>query len=169
RGSYELEDTFAAFEELKQAGKILSWGVSNFDADDLDEALAVVGEGKIACNQVLYHVQERAIEHAVVPWCEAHEVAVVAYSPFGQGQFPSASSLGGRVLTEIADAHGATSRQVALAFLTRRPLLFAIPKASSAAHAEDNAGAGDLTLSAAEIARIDEAFPLGRRKSLPMI
>ena len=122
RGSYPLEETFAAFEELVQAGKILSWGVSNFDADDLDEALDIVGEGKIACNQVLYHLQERAIEHAVIPWCEKHKVAVVAYSPFGQGRFPSPSSAGGRVLQEIADAHGATPRQVALAFLTRRGL-----------------------------------------------
>lgn len=169
RGSYPLEETFAAFEELKSAGKILSWGVSNFDVDDLDEALSIAGEGRIACNQVLYHLQERAIEHAVIPWCEKHEVAVVAYSPFGQGDFPAASSPGGRVLQEIADAHGATARQAALAFLTRRDWVLAIPKASKAEHAEDNAGAGDLKLTAAEIERIDKAFPLGRKKSLPMI
>lgn len=169
RGGYPLEDTFAAFEDLKQAGKIRSWGVSNFDADDLDEALAIVGEGRIACNQVLYHLEERAIEHAVIPWCEAHGVAVVAYSPFGNGHFPAPSSPGGRVLKEIADARGATPRQVALAFLTRRDSVFAIPKASRAAHAADNAGAGDLGLSEAEIERLDGAFPLGRRKSLPMI
>lgn len=169
RGSYPLEDTFAAFEELRQAGKILSWGVSNFDVDDLDEALAIVGEGRIACNQVLYHLQERAIEHAVIPWCEAHGVAVVAYSPYGQGRFPNPSSQGGAVLAEIAEAHGATPRQVALAFLTRRASVFAIPKASSAGHAADNAGAGDLRLGAIEIERIDKAFPVGRPKSLPMI
>lgn len=169
RGPHPLPETFAVFEALKAEGKILSWGVSNFDADDLDEALAVAGEGKIACNQVLYHLQERAIEHAVVPWCEQHEVAVVAYSPFGQGRFPGASTPGGRVLAGIADAHGASARQVALAFLTRRDSVFAIPKASSAAHAEDNAGAGDLRLTAAEIARIEEAFPLGRPRGLPMI
>jgi diketogulonate reductase-like aldo/keto reductase len=169
RGSYPLEDTFAAFEELRQAGKILSWGVSNFDADDLDEALSIVGEGKIACNQVLYHLQERAIEHAVIPWCEQHKVAVVAYSPFGQGRFPSPSSAGGQVLKEIADAHGATARQVALAFLTRRPEVFAIPKASKVEHAADNAAAGDLRLTAADIDRIDKAFPAGRPRGLPMI
>jgi diketogulonate reductase-like aldo/keto reductase len=169
RGSYSLEDTFAAFEELVKAGKILSWGVSNFDADDLDEALAIVGEGKIACNQVLYHVQERAIEHAVIPWCEEHKVAVVAYSPFGQGRFPSSSSAGGRVLQEVAAAHGASARQVALAFLTRKPAVFAIPKASKVEHAEDNAGAGDLKLTAQEIERIDKAFPAGRPRGLPMI
>ena len=169
RGSYPLEETFAAFEELVKAGKILSWGVSNFDADDLDEALDIVGEGKIACNQVLYHLEERAIEHAVIPWCEKHKVAVVAYSPFGKVDFPSPSSAGGRVLQEIADAHGATSRQVALAFLTRRASVFAIPKASSAEHAADNAAAGDLRLTAAEIERIDRRFRLGRPRGLPMI
>ncbi|MDQ2634536.1 MAG: aldo/keto reductase, partial [Pseudomonadota bacterium] len=134
-----------------------------------DEALAIVGEGKIACNQVLYHLEERAIEHAVVPWCEKHAVAVVAYSPFGNGHFPSPSSPGGRVLQEVAAARGATPRQVALAFLTRRGSVFAIPKASSAAHAADNAGAGELQLTDAEIGRLDKAFPLGRPKSLPMI
>ncbi len=169
RGSYPLEETFAAFEELQRAGKILSWGVSNFDADDLDEALSIVGEGRIACNQVLYHLQERAIEHAVIPWCEKHKVAVVAYSPFGQGRFPSPSSAGGRVLKEVAEAHGATPQQVALAFLTRRDSVFAIPKASKPEHAADNAAAGDLSLAAAEIERIDQAFPRGRPKSLPMI
>ena len=70
RGSYPFEETVAAFDELVDAGKIRSWGVSNFDSDDLDELLDVAGEGKIACNQVLYHLQERAIEHAVIPWCE---------------------------------------------------------------------------------------------------
>jgi diketogulonate reductase-like aldo/keto reductase len=118
---------------------------------------------------VLYHVQERAIEHAVVPWCEQHKVAVVAYSPFGQGRFPSPSSAGGRVLQEIADAHGATPRQVALAFLTRRPEVFAIPKASKVEHATDNAAAGGLRLTAADIERIDKAFPAGRQRGLPMI
>src|SRR6516164_7244346 len=102
RGSYDLEDTVAAFEELVKAGKIKSWGVSNFDADDLDEILDVSGEGKIACNQVLYHLKERAIEHAVIPWCERHGVAVVAYSPFGHDNFPGPRSEGGRILAEIA-------------------------------------------------------------------
>src|ERR1700741_322098 len=88
RGSYPLSETVAAFEQLVDAGKIRSWGVSNFDADDLDEMLDVAGEGKMACNQVLYHLRERAIEHAVIPWCEQHGVAVVAYSPFGHDDFP---------------------------------------------------------------------------------
>lgn len=170
RGSYPLEDTVAAFEQLVSDGKIRSWGVSNFDADDLADMLDVAGEGRIACNQVLYHMNERAIEHSVIPWCEKHGVAVVAYSPFGHDDFPEPQSAGGKILKEIAAQHGASPRQVALAFLTRRPSVFAIPKASSATHAADNAGAGNVTLTDSEIAALDKAFPLGREpRSLPMI
>lgn len=170
RGSYPFEETVAAFDELVAAGKIRSWGVSNFDADDLGEMLAIAGKGKIACNQVLYHLQERAIEHAVIPWCEQHGVAVVAYSPFGHNDFPSSRSKAGAMLQAIADAHEASARQVALAFLTRAPSMFAIPKASSAVHAAENAGAGHLKLSDSEIAALDKAFPRGPKpRSLPML
>jgi diketogulonate reductase-like aldo/keto reductase len=171
RGSHPLGDTVAAFERLSADGKILSWGVSNFDVNDLDELSQVAGAGRLACNQVLYHLRERAIEHAVIPWCEANGVAVVAYSPFGHvGGFPEPHSAGGRVLKAIADRHNSTPRQVALRFLTRRAALFAIPKASNPEHAEENAGAGALHLSDAETAKIDTAFPLGPRpRSLPML
>jgi diketogulonate reductase-like aldo/keto reductase len=165
RGRHPLEDTIAAFEELRRAGKILAWGVSNFDVSDLEEAagIAAPGPGRLVCNQVLYHLQERAIEHAVLPWCEARGVAVVGYTPFGDGGFPGPRSARGRVLGEIAAAHGATPRQVALAFLVRRPPLFTIPKASSAEHVVENAAAGELRLTDAECERLDAAFPRGRR------
>jgi diketogulonate reductase-like aldo/keto reductase len=170
RGSYPLAETVAAFEQLVGAGKIRLWGVSNFDADDLDEMLDVAGEGKIACNQVLYHLKERAIEHAVIPWCRQHGTAVVAYSPFGHDDFPPPHSKPGEVLGAIAEAHGASPRQVALAFLTRDPQLLAIPKASSPEHAADNAAAGELVLGRDEMAALDKAFPLGTRpRSLPML
>jgi diketogulonate reductase-like aldo/keto reductase len=170
RGGHPLDETFAAFEQLRRAGKVLAWGVSNFDAPDLDEARQAAGEGGLACNQVLYHLRERAIEHAVLPWCERHGVAVTGYSPFGHGDFPGPRATGGDVLQEIAAAHDATPRQVALRYLVRRPGLFAIPKASSPEHAAENARAGDLRLTEAEIARIDKAFPRGPRpRALPMI
>ena len=170
RGSYPLAETVAAFEQLVSAGKIRAWGVSNFDTDDLNEMLAVAGKGKIACNQVLYHSQERAIEHAVIPWCAQHGVAVVAYSPFGHNEFPHLHSKAGEVLQAIATAHDASPRQVALSFLTREPSVFAIPKASSQEHAADNAAAGDLVLGGDEIAALDKAFPRGPRpRSLPML
>jgi diketogulonate reductase-like aldo/keto reductase len=161
RGRHRLADTIAAFEQLRRAGKIRSWGVSNFDVPDLEEARTIAGEGGLVCNQVLYHLRERAIEHAVLPWCEEHGIAVVAYSPFAQGEFPRLSSKEGRVLKEIAAAHGATPRQVALRFLVRWPSVFAIPKAGRSEHAAENAGAGHLRLTAAELGRIDAAFPPG--------
>ncbi|CAN7559823.1 aldo/keto reductase [Bosea sp. LjRoot90] len=170
RGSYPLAETFAVFEDLRAEGKILSWGVSNFDVADLDEALKLAGPGKVACNQVLYHLRERAIEHAVIPWCERNGVAVTAYSPFGQDDFPTASSTQGKVLAEIAAAHGASPRQIALAFLTRSPSVFAIPKAAKVDHAEDNAGALGLQLSDEDIARLDATFPRGPKpRGLPML
>jgi diketogulonate reductase-like aldo/keto reductase len=170
RGSYPLAETVAAFEQLVSSGKIRSWGVSNFDSDDLEEMVAIAGEGRIACNQVLYHLGERAIEHAVIPWCEAHGVAVVAYSPFGHDDFPRPRSRDGEVLQQIAEAHGASPRQVALAFLTREPNVFAIPKASTPEHAAENAAAGDLVLNDREIAALDKAFPRGPKpRSLPML
>jgi diketogulonate reductase-like aldo/keto reductase len=170
RGPHSLEDTVAGFERLQRGGMILSWGVSNFDVADLDELWSIVGPARIACNQVLYNLQKRSIEHAVLPWCEQHRVSVVGYSPFGHsGSLPSPQTFGGRVLREIATKHNATPRQVALAFLVRRPSLFTIPKASSPEHAAENAGAGDLQLSEREVTLIDQAFPLGVSDRLPVL
>ncbi|NTX09301.1 aldo/keto reductase [Myxococcus sp. CA056] len=169
-GSHPLAETVRAFEKLVADGKIRSWGVSNFAVSDLDELLTLTKPEHIACNQVLYHLEERAIEHAVLPWCEEQGVAVVGYSPFGNGRFPKPQSPGGRVLEAIARAHDATARQVALQFLVRRPSLFAIPKASRVAHLRDNAAAVSLKLSADELARIDAAFPKGAYSDeLPVI
>jgi diketogulonate reductase-like aldo/keto reductase len=171
RGAYRLEETIAAFDILVRDGKILSWGVSNFDVADLEEVTALAGAEQPACNQVLYHLEERAIEHAVLPWCQAHGIAVVAYTPFGQSAAVfDARTKHGRVLHEIAASHQATPRQVALRFLLRYPETFVIPKASSLAHVADNAAAAALQLSESELARIDAAFPRGRpRRGLPMI
>jgi diketogulonate reductase-like aldo/keto reductase len=170
RGRHPLADTIAAFEQLQSEGKILSWGVSNFDESDLEEAWQIAGAGQLVCNQVLYFLQERAIEHAVIGWCEQHGVAVVAYSPFGRGRFPGPRTSSGRVLQQIAETHGATPRQVALRFLLRRLSLFTIPGTTSPEHAAENAGAGDLRLTEAELARIDEAFPSGPQPSeLPVL
>jgi diketogulonate reductase-like aldo/keto reductase len=170
RGSYPLAETVAAFEQLIDAGKIRSWGVSNFDTDDLNEMLAVAGQGRVACNQVLYHLQERAIEHAVIPWCERHGVVVVAYSPFGHNEFPSPRSKAGETLQAIAETHGVSPRQIALSFLTRDPQVFAIPKASTPEHAADNAAAAEVTLNESEIAALNKAFPRGPKpRGLPML
>jgi diketogulonate reductase-like aldo/keto reductase len=164
-----IAETIAGFEDLARDGKILAWGVSNFDESQMEEAERVA-PGHMACNQVLYHLKERAIEHAVLPWCAKHDVALVAYSPFGSGDFPSPGSAGGRVLAEVAKRHDATPRQVALAFLVREAPLFTIPKASRVAHVEEIAGAVGLELTEQDLRDVDGAFPLGRaRDGVPMI
>ena len=164
REDLPLAPTFDAFEKLEEQGKIKRWGVSNFDADDLEEAHGLVGDGAITCNQVLYHLKERTIEHRVIPWCEKHGVAVVAYSPFGSGAFPKSKKL-----EELARARGVTPHQLALAFLVRDPSVIAIPKSSNVDHVADLAAVGDLKLTADEIAAIDAAFPLGSWKGLSTI
>ncbi|GEP06998.1 aldo/keto reductase [Methylobacterium oxalidis] len=169
-GSHPLEETIAGFEDLRRAGKILSWGVSNFDVDDLEAALRIAGPYRIACNQVLYHLRERSIEHAVIPWCAANGVALVGYSPFGSGDFPNPASPGGQVLARIAEAHATSPHAVALAFLTRLDGTFSIPKTGRALRALENASARDVALTEDEIATLDAQFPRGRRpSSLPML
>ena len=164
RGDTPLAETIGAFEALREAGKIRAWGVSNFDDADLDE-VEQLAPGACACNQVLYHLRERAIEHRVIPWCEQRGVAVVAYSPFGSRDgFPRSAAL-----DQLAVRLGATPRQVALAFLTRRPSVLAIPKTARVAHVEELAGADRVTLDDASIAELEASFPLAPWRGLPMI
>jgi diketogulonate reductase-like aldo/keto reductase len=165
-GDHPIEGTVAAFEELRADGKILAWGVSNFSVGELTEVVQIAGPGRVACNQVLYHLRERAIEHEVIPFCAQHDIAVVAYSPFGSGRFPARD----RTLRAIADERGATPYQVALRFLIREPSVFAIPKAAHAKHALENARAAEIELTDEDVRRIERAFPRGRkRKGVPMI
>jgi diketogulonate reductase-like aldo/keto reductase len=169
-GQYPVEDTIRAFEELTKAGKVRAYGVSNFDVAKLEEALSIAGEGKIACNQVIYHLEERDIEHKVIPWCQQRGVAVVGYSPFGSSRAPWISSEAKGVLESIAKDHNMTAHAIALAFLVREDGLFAIPKSGTAAHVKSNARAGNLKLSEEELKRIDKAFPRAKpRRSLPTI
>ncbi len=168
-GPHPLEDTITAFEQLVRDGKIRSWGLSNFDVDELEDALAIAGPRRIACNQVLYHLRARDIEAQVLSWCVEHEVAVVGYSPFGSGDFPQPQSKGGKVLGEIARKHGVTPHQAALAFLVRDPHVFGIPKSAKVARVRENAAAATLRLSAEEIARLDAAFPVRRGRGLPTL
>lgn len=154
---YPLEETMRGLADLVAQGKARFVGVSNFDVDEMLEAQRLLGEIPLSCNQVLYHLRERGIEHRLQPEAARAGIPIVAYTPFGRGRFPRGTG----VLEKIAEKHGATPRQVILAFLTREPNVFTIPKASRVEHVEDNAGAGDLVLDATDVAAIDAAFPLG--------
>jgi len=169
-GAHPLAETLAAFDELQRAGKIRHYGVSNFDARELAEAVRLAGPGKIVANQVLYHLEERAIEHAVLPACQRLGVTLVAYSPFGSGRFPAPRSPGGQVLAQVAARHAATPHQVALAFLLRDPTVVAIPKSAHETRVRENAAALRLALTPADLAELERAFPLGREPAeLPTI
>lgn len=167
--SMPLRETMRALGDLVHAGKTRFIGVSNFDLDEMLEARELLGEIPLACDQVLYHLRERGIEHRLIPGAYAANVAIVAYTPFGRGAFPRASSKGSGVLERVAVKHEATPRQVILAFLTRESNVFAIPKASTVAHVEENAAAGDLHLDKSDVAAIAGAFPVGPRGPLATI
>jgi diketogulonate reductase-like aldo/keto reductase len=160
-GSYPLEETMQALEALVELGTTRFIGVSNFETDSMLEAASYLRAVPLACNQVLYHLGERGIEHELIPAARQRGIAIVAYTPFGRGGFLRTAT-GRGVLESVARKHGATPRQVALAFLTREQNVFAIPKAAQVAHVEENAAAGSLKLDAGDIVAIDEAFPRGR-------
>jgi diketogulonate reductase-like aldo/keto reductase len=159
--THPLEETMCALEELVAQGKTRFVGVSNFDVDDMLEAASYLRDVPLACNQVLYHLRERGIESALIAEAAKQDIAIVAYTPFGRGKFPSAKSQSGAALERVAAKHGATARQVILAFLTREPNVFTIPKASNVAHVEENAAAAELDLDASDCEAIDAAFPRG--------
>jgi diketogulonate reductase-like aldo/keto reductase len=171
RGSYPLEETIGALEALTLQGKIRALGVSNFNVADLEEVESALTSGRIACNQVLYHLDERHIDGGLIDYCSQHNIAVVGYSPFGHGRFPRSAGAGGQALAAVAARHGSTPRQVALAFLARKAPLFTIPKASSVEHVQENAAALRLRLEARDLSELDAAFPArpGSDDELPML
>ncbi len=160
RGSYPLSETVDAFERLVAQGKIKNWGVSNFDTDDMVELTELAKAGGCAVNQVLYHLGSRGIEFDLLPACQRDHVAMMAYSPLGQGDV-----LDDAALLKIAKARGVSSATIALAWVLRQPGMIAIPKAATLAHVEANAQAQDLVLDATEIAALDKAFPPPKTKT----
>lgn len=158
RGSVPLDDTVEAMERMRAAGKIARWGVSNLDVADLEELGPALAD--CATDQVLLNLEHRGPEHDLLPFCAARGMPVMAYSPIGQG----GALLRHPALSAIARARGATSAQVALAWTLARPGIISIPKASTLAHLRENAAAREITLSAAEHAALDAAFPPPRRK-----
>jgi diketogulonate reductase-like aldo/keto reductase len=155
RGGAPLHETVEAFTALQRAGKIRHWGVSNLDISDMADLAALPGGGDAATNQVLYNLARRGIEYDLIPWCRRHGIPIMAYSPIDQG----GRLLRHSALKEVAERHGATPAQVALAWLLRQDGVIVIPKAGSVEHARENRAALDLRLTKEDIATIDRAFP----------
>ena len=166
RGGVPFAETVAAFEALRAAGKIGTWGVSNLDADEMEEVVGVPGGAACATDQVLYNPSERGIEFDLLPWSVRHAMPLMAYSPVGQG----GALLRAPALATVARRHGATAGQVAIAWAMRHSGVIAIPKAGDAGHVRDNAAAAALTLTPDDLSVIDAAFPSPRHKqSLAML
>ena len=159
-GEHPIRETMRAMEKLVREGLIRFIGVSNLDVEELSAAENALRNERLASDQVLYNLEERGIERRLLPYCERREMALVAYSPFGHGKFPSSRSVEGRVLALIAERHGRSPRQVALNFLARHPGVFAIPKAGRPEHAIENAGSVGWDLTDEDIAMIERAFPV---------
>jgi diketogulonate reductase-like aldo/keto reductase len=165
RGSIPLAETLEGFQRLERDGKIRHHGVSNFDRGDMEEWVALRGGETVAADQVLYNLSRRGPEWDLVPWCREHGVAVMAYTPLGQG-----SMLGNRGLAEIARRRDTTPAQIALAWLLRQEGTIVIPKASRAEHVRENRGALDIELTEDDLAALDRAFPPPKgRSSLGML
>ena len=154
RGAVPLAATLAGFDDLLRAGKIRSWGVSNFDVPDMEEVAGLPGASAVATDQVLYNLARRGIEYDLMPWCEQRNIPIMAYSPLEQGRL-----MGGPDIRRIADEHSATPAQVALAWTLRKERLVAIPKASTPGHVQQNRIALDIHLTPDDLAALDRAFP----------
>ena len=159
RGSYSLRETFAAFEELRAAGKIRHYGVSNFDVDDLDELDRLVPKNGNAANQVMYNLCDRGIEWDLYPKCQKGEIAVMAYCPLGQGRL-----INNPGIEPIAKKHHVTNAAIALAFTLRLPGLISIPKSSHEKRILENAAAADLALDEEDLVKLTQIFPAPRKK-----
>ncbi len=159
RGSVPLEETVIGFEELRRAGKIRRWGVSNFDTDDMEELFEVPDGPNCATNQVLYNVTRRGPEYDLLPWMTERGMPLMAYSPIEQGRIPRRGAL-----QKVAEKHGASAFQIALAWLLQKPGVIAIPKASSPEHVRDNCRALEIRLDPEDLAAIDAEFPPPKRK-----
>ncbi|GAB0118929.1 aldo/keto reductase [Acidisoma sp. 7E03] len=157
RGGVPVEETVTAFEELRAEGKIRAWGVSNFDVEDMEDIPATV---QCSANQVLYNPQSRGIEFSLLPYCQSRHIPIMAYTPFGQ----SGRVLRHPAIARVAERHRATPGQVILAWGLRHPGVATIPKTATHERVDENLGALDLALDAADLAEIDQAFPPPRRK-----
>jgi diketogulonate reductase-like aldo/keto reductase len=175
RGSVPLEETVEAFEKLRFAGKIRRWGVSNFDLDDMKELLDICGRLRSiapATNQVLYNLENREIEFDLLPFLTLNikprtsYIPVMAYSPVGHGR----GLLDNGTLKKIAKRHGATTAQIALAWVLRQPGVVVIPKASDKTHVHENARSIEIELTEADYTEIDREFPPPKSKQeLPIL
>jgi len=152
--SHPLEGTLEAFEGLREEGKILHFGVSNFDIDDISAADQLPLGSALACNQVLYNLSRREPEWALIDWCRERDVVFMAYTPLERMRL-----VGDAALERVARRHRVSSAQIAIAWTMRMPGVVTIPKAATVDHVHENVAAAEIKLSVEDLAELDAAFP----------
>lgn len=164
RGSVPLSETIEGMERLVEAGKILRWGVSNLDTDDMKELFRLDKGAHCVTNQVLYHLGSRGIEYDLLPWQREHRMPIMAYCPMAQAGSLRKGLIGNPVVKDISERRGITPFQLLLAWCIRNGDVIAIPKASTEDHVMENAAAGSIEWTEEELRRLDEVFPKPSRK-----
>jgi diketogulonate reductase-like aldo/keto reductase len=159
RGDVPLAETLDGFEELKEAGSIRDYGVSNFDVADMEEAFVLPGGNEIATNQVLYNLMHRGIEWDLIPWSRERQIPTMAYSPVGNNRAEQKQMFGNPTIKTIASRHDAAPAQIALAWLLRQPDVVVIPKALRPEHVRENRAALEIELTDDDLKKMDQAFP----------
>jgi diketogulonate reductase-like aldo/keto reductase len=154
--STQFSGVVAAFEQLRAAGKIRAWGVSNFNMGQMEDLFRVPDGHRCATNQVPYSLNNRRIERDVLPWCTQHNIPVMAYSPLGGD---NSLIVGDRTLAQIGAAHQCSAAAVALAWVIRSGKVIAIPESGSPAHVKENAVALSVALTPQDIQTVAAAYP----------
>lgn len=154
RGSAPFQETLDALMELQASGKIRHFGVSNFDVADMDEWARCAGGGDTVCNQILYNLSRRGPEWDLIPNCTNSGVPLMAYSPLEQGRLA-----GDPALVKLAEKHGVTDLQIALAWVLAQNNIIAIPKSVNHKHVDQNLATLNISLDAEDHAFLDKAFP----------
>jgi len=153
--SAKFSGVVAAFEQLRAAGKIRAWGVSNFNVGQMEDLFRVPDGHRCATNQVAYSLNNRRIERDLLPWCNQHHVPVMAYSPLGGDKN---LLVGDRTLAQIGAKHGCSAAAVALAWAIRGGNVIAIPESGSPAHVKENAVGLSMALAPQDLQTLDAAF-----------
>ncbi|TNJ63842.1 aldo/keto reductase [Paenibacillus hemerocallicola] len=161
-----VAETMAAMTELIDKGLVKYVGVSNFTPKLLAEAQRALGRHPLVCNQIAYHLADRHIEDAELPFCRENGITVMGYSPFGYAPrhfgkpgFPQAGTPERAVLDEIGKKYGKNAYQVALNWIVRQEGIVTIPKSANLDHIRDNLNALGWELEEEDLVRIEHTFP----------
>ena len=164
RGMVPLSETVSELQALQNEGLIRSWGVSNFDIDDMEELWQLPEGQNCVVNEDLYNLETRGIEYSLLPWQREHHVPLIAYSPLGRGPKMGSTMMKNEAVLQVAEEHEASAYQILLAWVMQQPDVLAIPKSSSSKHLLSNLKALDIELTPEDLQILEKAYPKPEHK-----